>query len=72
MSVKFILTTLYLSFLVVVSADYIPEACLSRSDKWSGRWIGTKASNYDLLLDEVKVSHHLEALYFCEEELIWT
>ena len=38
----------------------------------TGRPIGIEATNYDMLKDSVKVSHQLEALYFCEEELIWS
>ena len=70
MSAKFILTTLSLSFFA--SAGNIPEECLEISDVWSGRPIGIEATNYDMLKDAVKVSHQLEALYFCEEELIWS
>ena len=70
MSAKFILTTLSLSFFA--NAGNIPEECLEISDVWSGRPIGIEATNYDMLKDSVKVSHQLEALYFCEEELIWS
>ena len=70
MSAKLILTLLCLSFFT--SAGNIPEECLEVSDVWSGRFIGIEATNYEMLKESVKVSHQLEALYFCEEELIWS